>query len=259
MSKRDIRLYEVGFNTHEEEMKLVEYIDARRVIVEFQDEYKAKVSTSYQFFKKGEVKNPFNKNVYGVACLGNFNIAKINGKETKQYKTWNHMLERCYSEKTQSKHPAYIGCSVCDEWLIYENFERWFDKNYYNCENETMELDKDLLNKGNRIYNPNDCIFVPKRINSLLLNCRKVRGDYPIGVTASKRGKKYLYSARVNYGNGVRLFLGRFDTPEKAFIVYKKEKESYIKQVADDYANKYSNFPKRLYDSMYNYEVEITD
>ena len=56
MSKRDIRLYEVGFNTHEEEMKLVEYIDARRVIVEFQDEYKAKVSTSYQFFKKGRSK-----------------------------------------------------------------------------------------------------------------------------------------------------------------------------------------------------------
>ena len=41
--------------------------------------------------------------------------------------------------------------------------------------------------------------------------------------------------------------------------MYKKFKESYIKQVADDYANKYPNFPDKLYNAMYNYEVEITD
>ena len=39
----------------------------------------------------------------------------------------------------------------------------------------------------------------------------------------------------------------------------KQFKESYIKQVADEYKQKYPNFPDKLYNAMYNYEVEITD
>lgn len=54
-------------------------------------------------------------------------------------------------------------------------------------------------------------------------------------------------------------WLGSFSTPEEAFYAYKQAKESYIKQVADEYKSKYPNFPKKLYDAMYSYEVEITD
>ena len=50
--------------------------------------------------------------------------------------------------------------------------------------------------------------------------------------------------------------LGYYDTPQKAFEVYKKFKEKYIKEVADYYKDK---IPEKLYDGMYSYKVEIDD
>ena len=44
-----------------------------------------------------------------------------------------------------------------------------------------------------------------------------------------------------------------------AFNWYKESKEQYIKEVADSYKVKYLNFSQKLYDALYNYEVEITD
>ena len=50
-----------------------------------------------------------------------------------------------------------------------------------------------------------------------------------------------------------------YDTQKKGFKVYKYYKERNIKEVADYYKNKYTKFPKKLYDALYAYEVEITD
>jgi hypothetical protein len=47
-----------------------------------------------------------------------------------------------------------------------------------------------------------------------------------------------------------------YDTPEEAFHAYKTAKEAYIKQVADEYKDK---IPKKLYDALYAYTIEITD
>ena len=50
-----------------------------------------------------------------------------------------------------------------------------------------------------------------------------------------------------------------YATPEEAFQVYKKYKEQEIKCVADLYKSKYPQFPQKVYDAMYSYQVEITD
>ena len=52
--------------------------------------------------------------------------------------------------------------------------------------------------------------------------------------------------------------LGVRNSPEEAFLLYKKEKENYIKQIANEQYN-IGNITKRCYDAMINYEVEITD
>ena len=36
-------------------------------------------------------------------------------------------------------------------------------------------------------------------------------------------------------------------------------KENYIKEVADEYKSKYPNFPIKLYEAMYKWEVSIND
>src|SRR5690606_4464943 len=95
------------------------------------------------------------------------------------------------------------------------------------------------------------CCFVHNRINSLFTKSNSSRGKYPIGV--SKKGNKYEVSIRKdNIEHSIR----GLDTPEEAFLIYKKEKEEYIKEVADLWKDK---IDIKVYNAMYNYQVEITD
>ena len=116
-----------------------------------------------------------------------------------------------------------------------------------------MNLDKDILIKGNKVYGPDTCIFVPQDINKLFTKRNNNRGNYPIGVSYNKQQKKYKSYCNTNSKQN---FLGYYDTPEEAFTIYKQFKENYIKQVADEYKN---HIPEKLYNAMYEYEVEIDD
>ena len=54
-----------------------------------------------------------------------------------------------------------------------------------------MELDKDILVKGNKIYSPEACRFVPQYINTLLTNAGAARGELPCGGVALKPNPKF--------------------------------------------------------------------
>ena len=166
------------------------------------------------------------------------------------YKTWHNLILRCYNEFSVNRNPTYKDCSVCEEWLIFSNFKDWFDKNYV----DGYDLDKDILVKGNKIYSPSTCCFVPQEINKLIINQKRNRGLLPIGVVKKQDGK---FVAQISK-NKKRVTLGRFLTANDAFAAYKKEKESYIKEVAQKYFND-GKITKRVYDALMRYEVEITD
>ena len=207
--------------------------------------------------KNGQVKSRFAPSVYGVGYLGYEKAVDENGKTIKSYAVWMHMLRRCYSNEFQKKHPTYKGCTVCEEWHNYSNFKKWYDENYYNIEGERMDLDKDILVKGNKIYSPNTCVFVPQNINKLFIKSNKIRGKYPIGVCFNKDRNKFQVNCNTFYnGKSQKKFLGYYNTIEEAFNAYKQFKEADIKQIADEYKDK---IPDKLYEAMYNYKVEITD
>lgn len=256
---RNERLDEISISNEGYKMKIVEYNGRNDIIVEFQDKHKAKIHTQYSAFKNGSIKNPYHPNICGVGYLGQGKYKpSINGKKTKCYKTWQSMLERCYDPYYLNKRPTYIDCYVCDEWLCFQNFCKWFYKNYYEVEGEIMCLDKDILYKGNKIYSPENCIFVPNRINILFVKSDKSRGDYPIGVCWHKNANKFMaYCHILNKNNKTEArYLGLYKTSKEAFLVYKQFKENYIKQIADEYKDL---IPKELYNAMYRYEVEIDD
>lgn len=165
------------------------------------------------------------------------------------YRTWKEMIGRCYAASRRPKHPSYQDCRVCDEWIYFSNFKKWFDENYI----DGYDLDKDILFKGNKIYSPHACRFVPHEINSLLINCKRNRGKYPLGV--SKNGNGYSVYLRMN-GEYVRL--GFYHTPEEAFQAYKTAKEAYIKEVATSYYNQ-GKICDEIYQSLMNWIIEITD
>lgn len=165
------------------------------------------------------------KKIFGIGI----DDSTASSNQTAHYK-WYRMLERCYSEIYLAKKPTYRGCCVCDEWLTFSNFEKWFsDPDNGYC--ERYHLDKDILVKGNKIYSPNTCCFVPQEINSLFIKDNSKRGSLPIGVT---NGYKGSFVAQVNF-SGVIQYLGKYDTKEQAFNAYKKEKEVIVKILGDEY------------------------
>ena len=118
---------------------------------------------------------------------------------------------------------------------------------------EGWHLDKDILIKGNKIYSPKTCCFVPREINNLLISRRNGRGDLPIGVTKDKKLEKFIAQVSINKK---QVRLGTFGTPEEAFQAYKTAKENYIKQKAEEWKGL---IDPRVYQAMYEYQVEITD
>lgn len=243
-------------------MKIVEYKNNRNVIVEFQDKYKAMTHTNYQAFLKGSVKNPYYPSVYGVGIIGNKYPTNIGGESTKEYESWRGMLRRCYDEKFKKTELTYKEAICCDEWLLFENFYEWlhsqfnFDKWY---DNDGWAIDKDILVKGNKKYSPEVCCLVPQNVNSLFVKRDNYRGDLPLGISLNTGGNiTRPYEASV-FTSNKRKYIGIYETPEKGFYLgYKPEKETIIKQVAQEEYSK-GNITKQCYEAMMNYEVEITD
>ena len=259
MGKEINRIGERNYNTFGSEMVIVNYNGCMDIDVYFPEFDWIFKHAKYNNFKKGEIKCPYERRFYNVGYLGEgkYKVSE-NGKNTRVYDTWKAMLQRCYSEKEHERHPTYIGCEVYEGWHNFQNFAKWYKDNYYEVGNEKMCLDKDILFKGNKIYSPDTCIFVPETINKLLIKKDKNRGESVIGATLCKNGK---YQAQCNIinpetGKSKQEYLGLYDSQEKAFQVYKYHKERNIKQIADYYK---IHIPQKLYDAMYNYEVEIDD
>lgn len=250
--KKTNRLGEIRINNQGLLMKIIRYNGRADIDVQFEDGY-TKYNSYYSNFEKGRIRNPYKKDVYGIGYFG-----EGEGKNNPAYSSWNHMMSRCYSKnRTDSKLSTYNECFVCEEWHNFQNFIKWYNENYYEIENEKMQLDKDILIKGNKIYSPDTCIFVPQRINKLFVKSNKIRGKLPIGVAYHTKNNNYTSHCSINNKNK---HLGSFKSPEEAFYAYKEFKENYIKIIANKYKEKYLNiFPEKLYIAMHSYEVEVTD
>lgn len=249
MKKKRIGESNVSFEGYV--IKIIDYKNAHDIIVEFQDKYKTQIKSEYKTFKKGNIRNPYHPTVCGVGHIGN-TITTINGKRKQSYVCWANMLSRCYSQN-DSKYIYYKDCSVCDEWLCYANFEKWWNNNYYEINGERMNLDKDILIKGNKLYSPNTCMLVPARINTLFVFNKNVRGDLLIGVYYDKKHNKYVAHCKLGEK---RKTIGYADTEKDAFILYKNAKEQEIKRVAQLYKD---IIPDKLYKAMINYIIEEGD
>lgn len=191
--------------------------------------------------KKKEHKNK----ICGVGINDSKVSVYTNGKANKSYRTWLGMIERCYNTNELKKHPTYIYCTVCDSWLKYSNFKKWFDKNY----KEGFALDKDILQQGNLTYSPNTCCFVPIYINSLITDCAKRRGQYKLGVT--KNHNKFVARTHIN---GKIVFLGSFDNEDEAHEAYKREKLKEISRVAHE-AYISGDINKNVYDALLRWKI----
>lgn len=173
-------------------------------------------------------------------------ITRTNLTRSKLANIYWNMWNRCYLESYLEKNPKYRGCTICDDWLNdRESFYDWIAENYYIIEDEQIDLDKDILVKGNRIYSPDTCIFTPHVINTYFEKITR-------SPQKTNNGK---YSMEITV-NGKRINLGTFDTEEEAKLEYIKHKQAAILAKADEYKGR---IPKKLYDAMVNYQIDLSD
>ena len=234
------------------DFKILKYNNNRNVEIQF-------LNTGYETvvrlgnIRSGYVKDPYVPSVYGVGITGTKYPSKINGAQIKEYTLWNSMLKRCYSDSSKKEYPTYEGCEVSDKFKSYEYFYEWCI-NQIGFDNEGWHLDKDLLNKGNKVYSENTCVFIPSEINSLLVKREASRGEHFIGVCWNKTSKVFM--AQVSKGKGKSERLGLFNTEIEAFNAYKQAKETFVKEQAEKWKGK---IDERAYNALMNYTVNLTD
>ena len=230
---------------------ITKYVNSKAVCVKF-------VVTGYETTTKasnviaGSVKDRLLPTVHGIGITGDSQV-RVDGKHTKEYRLWNNMLKRCYSVGCQKVRPTYIDCSISENFRYLEYFKEWCNNqigfNSVDEKGKPFALDKDILVKGNRVYNEDVCVFVPQEVNLLFTKRDKSRGEYPIGVSFHK--SRGMLTATLN-----NKYLGYFNTAEQAFQVYKTAKEAYIKEVANKWKDK---IDPKVYEALMNYEVHIDD
>lgn len=244
---------EIHTNNQGDDFEIIECFSRRNCTIKFLDFDNVILrNINYGNILLGSVKNPYHRSVCGVGYLGVGKYKKhVGRKPTLLYVRWSNMIKRCYSGKVLFESPSYIKCTVMEEWHNFQVFAEWFEHNWKSYMNGGWELDKDILVKGNKIYSPDTCCFVPQIINTILLKCDKVRGDLPIGVI--KAGKYFI--AQLSRPGHTK-YKKTHKTAEEAFYVYKFHKEAYIKEVADEWR---PLIGEKVYFSLINYQVEITD
>ena len=164
----------------------------------------------------------------------NETIGYVRGKQKQKlvwacdyYQTWKAMITRCYSVKTQERQPAYRDCSVTEEWLTFSNFKAWMETQYF----EGLQLDKDLLFVGNKVYGSETCIFVSPMVNKFTNERGASRGKWLIGVSWCKSSEKFLAQCRNPFTKkGERL--GLFSCEEEAHQAWLKRKNELAHELA---------------------------
>lgn len=242
-------VYPTNFNG---DIQIVEYINATNVIVKFLDEhpheYQHQTRSTTYYIKKGVVKNPYRRTLFGIGYIG---VGKYTTKgspeEKAAYGCWSDMIRRCYYERELIRYPTYRGCSVCPEWQCFQAFAEWYINHpFFGL---GYNLDKDILVKGNKVYSPETCCLVPYEINMLLCDSGKTRGKCVIGVSFHKRDKNY--SANVSIGGRLK-YLGGYATEEEASAAYVVGKEALMKTVANEWRGK---IEERAYHALMNWTV----
>lgn len=237
----------VGVNNCGTPMKVIAHHKYNDLDIQFLDKHGfIKKHVTCTAFRNGTVKNPYDITVSGVGYIGvGKHKVSVNCKNTTVYRTWHMMLERCYGEKSKDFFQSYFDrCTVCEEWLCFQNFAEWYENNKYECRGR-LHVDKDILYPGNSVYCTEKCILTPQYINAMFKNKQNSTG-LPNGILVSDGGR---YSADYNNNH-----LGTFDTLDEAFSVYANYREKHIQQVSTQ--NK-DIIPDRLYQALMNYKVKI--
>lgn len=152
----------------------------------------------------------------------------VNGKVTlcPFYRKWITIISRAYSEKSAVYRPPLVGNSIHSDWKYFSAFKLWMESKVWFG----LEIDKDIIVKGNKEYGPTTCCFVPKYINMLISPNNKNSTGLPLGAVASA-GCVGRYNATSQGGKSQ--YLGSFGDPMEAHRVWCLAKAKHIEDTVE--------------------------
>lgn len=229
---------------------VIAYERNSRITIRHDDSYGHTAVVEGGNIRKGNVRNPYARNVYGMGMIGvGPHKVKEGGKKTAAYALWTGIMQRGYCPAFKADNPSYQDVSVCSEWHSFQVFAEWFSSQEM-AGTKGFQLDKDLIIPRNREYSPAACSFVPSQINSLLNDCAARRGEFLQGVCFEKdRG---TYRAKIHI-RGKVVDLGRFSSEYVAYEVYRRVKEKYVREMAEEY--RFLLHPS-VYENLKNWTLE---
>lgn len=225
---------------------VIDYESSLKIKIQFEDG-----NTAYcrgGDLLNGEVNNPFHKTVCGVGFIGVGPHTK--GRSKIALTKWHSMMTRCYSSEYHKDKPTYKDKSVDEQWHNFQEFAEWCSWQVGFSQN--WQLDKDIVQKGNKVYCPDYCVFLPNEINCTVNLQTANRGNCLVGVTQIPSGKyraQWQEDGRQQYS---KVFTDEVD----CFEFYKYNKERVVKTLADKWKDQ---LDPRSYHALMNFEVSIYD
>ena len=140
----------------------------------------------------GNVRDDYDKNIFGVACRGNCS-SKEPLLNKVAFKRWYAMIERCYCS-TSISYKSYGAKNVFvnEKWLCFENFMKDLENilgfDYAKYINGEIQLDKDKLFDNNKEYSFEKYCFIPRKENAQNQPTKK-----KIFIAVSPNGEEYIF------------------------------------------------------------------
>ncbi len=202
------------------DVKVLKFINTQNILVEFLEGGDTRRAILNEI-KKGTLKNKKKINVGRIGFVG--------GEVTnpRVYKIWASFLNR------NSKRYG-----VCKEWTDYQNFEKWYEKNYYPKEGYEIEIYSNLLEDSPKEAGKNNSYFLPQK---LAIQLKPTKGYY---IRKDGRIHTRFLRKHINY----------FKTIDEAIKNFKIVKKEYIITLANKYKNIMS---EDTYNKILNYEIKI--
>ena len=184
--------------------------------------------------------------VCGVGYLG-FDYDKTTDKPL--YQRWSSILQRCYNPNTANyKNYGAVGVTVSEEWLDFSNFKHWFLDNIWDCgTDETMMIDKDILNPTAKEYSSSNCLIVPVSFNSTFAGLTKEQNRKTVksgvgGINLLDNGRYQIVAFSTTFSN----FISVENARETKINMYKALIEGMVKN--------YPNMPDKVREAILDYD-----
>lgn len=147
---------------------------------------------------------------------------------------WFGINRRCDPDSDYVKsRPTYQGCR--NEFTSFAEFKQWAESQtgFYKKDGngKLWQVDKDLLCPGSRIYSSHTCLFVPAKINSLMLCSNSAQGEWPLGVYLDRCRNRW--KAQCSNGDGHSSHVGYFRSPMDAHKAWQQRKASVVMGFAE--------------------------